>query len=165
MLPLIPGLKTLPNKLSNRKDSNEALECLLNMFWRPQLTIIGLEGLPSDINKAGNVVTDKLKVRCSVRIAPNQTGEEITAKIKKALLDRSKEDLFNAKIDFELVDTGNGYCPPEIPQKVKQILLESTKKVFNGNEPVYMGEGGSIPFMEIFSQEFPDTKYILTGCC
>ena len=137
MLPLIQGLKTLPTKLGNRKDSDEALDCMLNMFWRPQLTIIGLEGLPSNISKSGNVVTDKLKVRCSVRIAPNQTGKEITAKIKKALLDTSKDDSFNTKIDFELVDTGNGYCPPEIPQKVKQILLESTKKVFDGNEPVY----------------------------
>ena len=137
MLPLIQGLKTLPTKLGNRKDSDEALDCMLNMFWRPQLTIIGLEGLPSNISKSGNVVTDKIKVRCSVRIAPNQTGKEITAKIKKALLDTSKDDSFNAKVDFELVDTGNGYCPPEIPRKVKQILFESTKKVFDGNEPVY----------------------------
>ena len=52
------------------------------------------------------------------------------AKVKKALLDKKLDDSFNAKVDFDLIDTGNGYCPPEIPKKVKQALLESTKKVY-----------------------------------
>merc|ERR1719362_266283 len=43
----------------------------LGQWWRPALSVIGIEGLPSDLSKAGNVVYKELKFRLSMRTAPN----------------------------------------------------------------------------------------------
>ena len=116
------------------------------------MTVIGIQGLPTDLSKAGNVVVKELKFRCSLRTAPSQDGNEIAKQLRKVLLDKKKnESTFNAKIDFELVDVGNGFAAPDLPPKLKAIVRNSSKEVYNGNDPIYAGDGGSIPFMEIFS--------------
>ena len=35
--------------------------------------------------------------------------------------------------------------------------------MFEGNKPIYIGCGGSIPFMEFFSTMYPSANFILTG--
>jgi acetylornithine deacetylase/succinyl-diaminopimelate desuccinylase-like protein len=35
--------------------------------------------------------------------------------------------------------------------------------VFGGNEPLFIGCGGSIPFMEFFSSMYPKANFLLTG--
>ena len=87
------------------------------MTWRPQLTIIGIQGLPSDLSKAGNVVVKELKYRCSLRIAPSQDCNKIGEQLRKTLLAKGN-DTWNAKIDFEIVDVGNGFVPPNLPPKL-----------------------------------------------
>ena len=134
------------------------------MAWRPQLTVIGIQGLPSDLSKAGNVVVKELKYRCSLRIAPSQDGNKIAKQLEKTLLAKGK-DTWNAKIDFEMCDVGNGFVPPDLPPKLNQIVKDASKEVYSGREPVYAGCGGSIPFMEIFSLHFPKANYLLTGAC
>ena len=163
-LPVFKNLQTVSRKYAGAKDCKEKLETYLNMAWRPQLTVIGIQGLPSDLNKAGNVVVKELKYRCSVRIAPSQDADKFGAQLKKALLAKGP-DTWNAKIDYEIVDTGNGFVPPDLPPKINEIVADATRENFNGNEPVFAGCGGSIPFMEIFSQEFPKANYLLTGAC
>ena len=74
------------------------------------------------------------------------------------------EETFNSKIEFEIVDISNGFSAPDLPPNLKEIIRTSSKDVFEGNEPVYAGCGGSIPFMEVISQLFPSTLFILTGC-
>ena len=70
--------------------------------------------------------------------------------LKKALEAKGK-DTFNAKVEFEAYDGENGFAAPDLPPKLKQIVLNSSKDVFVGRDPVYAGCGGSIPFMEIFA--------------
>ena len=164
-LPVLPDLKTTARKYSNQPNSKENLELCLNMCWRPQLTVIGIQGLPSDLSKAGNVVVKGLTYRCSLRIAPSQDGEKMAQQLRKVLLDKKPDDSFNAKVDFSVVDIGNGFSAPDLPPKLKRIILTSTKEAYGGREPIYSGDGGSIPFMEIFSQAFPKANYMLTGCC
>lgn len=69
-----------------------------------------------------------------------------------------------AKVSFEIVDTGNGFCAPDLPADIKAAVNQSSKDVFEGRDPVFVGCGGSIPFMEIFAQEFPNANFLLTGC-
>ena len=70
---------------------------------------------------------------------------------------------YGAKIEFTVEDGGNGFCAPDLPQDMKDIVYQSTKECFDGKDPIFSGCGGSIPFMEIFAQEFPNAKYLLTG--
>ena len=39
---------------------------------------------------------------------------------------------------------------------------ESIQEAF-GNPAAYMGEGGSIPFMGMLGEKFPDTQFVVTG--
>ena len=60
---------------------------------------------------------------------------------------------------------GNGFDAPQLPTSLQSVLTESHKTVFGAeNIPLYVGCGGSIPFMEVFEQNFPGTNFLLTGC-
>jgi len=47
------------------------------MCWRSQLAVIGVEGLPTDIASAGNVIYKGMKFRCSMRIPAHLSSEKI----------------------------------------------------------------------------------------
>lgn len=122
------------------------------MCWNPTLSVIGIEGLPSDLAKAGNVVYSKLKYRLSMRTAPNQDPQALTELLRKAFMEVPVEETFGAKIQFELAgEAAPGFCAPDLPEDVKRVVSQSSKEVFDGKEPLYVGCGGSIPFMEIFA--------------
>ena len=50
-----------------------------------------------------------------------------------------------------------------MPEVIEQKFFEAHKVVFGGNDPISIGCGGSIPFMEVFNQNFPGTNFLLTG--
>lgn len=68
---ILDDVGNLTREFGGQADAKEKLEMNLGQWWRPALTVIGIEGLPSDLNKAGNVVHKELKYRLSVRTAPN----------------------------------------------------------------------------------------------
>ena len=135
----------------------------LGQWWRPALTVIGIEGLPADINKAGNVVHKELKFRLSMRTAPNCDCDVLAEQLKKAVEEAPEEVTYGATVEFDAYDKENGFCAPDLPQNVKSVLNQSTKEVFDGSDPVFVGCGGAIPFMGIFSNEFPNANFLLTG--
>lgn len=60
---------------------------------------------------------------------------------------------------------GNGFDAPKLPEEIESKFTEAHKAVFGeANPPMFIGCGGSIPFMEVFSQNFPGTNFLLTGC-
>ena len=62
-------------------------------------------------------------------------------------------------------DVGEGFAAPDLPPALNKNLNEANKEVFGAeSNPVNVGCGGSIPFMEIFTREFPNAKFMLTGC-
>ena len=64
---------------------------------------------------------------------------------------------------MEVVDVADGFCAPEFSPELKKIVFDSTNEVFNGKDPIFIGCGGSIPFMEVMSREFPGVAFLLTG--
>ena len=82
----------------------------------------------------------------------------------KEKLTAEGEDTFGAKIEFTVLDAGDGFDAPDLPEKLKTCLNSATEEVFGADKkPLYVGCGGSIPFMEVFSQEFPEANFLLTG--
>jgi len=111
---------------------------------------------------AGNAIVKDLKLRMSMRLAPTQKGAEVVERLKEVLT-KEDESTFGCKLEFELIDVADGFCAPEFPADLKEKVFASSKEVFSGNEPVFIGCGGSIPFMEVMSQEFPGVCFLLTG--
>lgn len=150
-LPVFPHVNTLNKKYENEPEERETLENNLNTMWRPTLSVIGINGPPSDLSKAGNVVYKELTYRLSLRTGPNQDAAKLTQKIKEAV-ERPGDDTHGAEVTYSPIDVGNGFCAPDLPEDIKTLVNESTKAIFDGNDPVYTGCGGSIPFMEVFAQ-------------
>ena len=62
-----------------------------------------------------------------------------------------------------MAGVGNGFDAPKLPETIQNTLTQATHRVF-GTDPMLVGEGGSIPFMEVFGDLFPESNFILTGC-
>jgi acetylornithine deacetylase/succinyl-diaminopimelate desuccinylase-like protein len=123
-----------------------------------------MEGLPN-LASAGNVVYKELAVRCSLRLAPTMKKEVAVEIIKKLVNNKVHNNIdytYGATVELVFVDVGLGFDAPKLPDGLTSKLNAASKKVF-GCDPLHIGMGGSIPFMEVFSELFPETNFILTG--
>lgn len=160
-LPFAEGVKSLAFNNCQGDKKQENTQLMLNSYWKSQLAMIGVEGLPS-ISNAGNVLVKEIKARYSMRLPPTLSSQEVGDKLK-AILTAEGPETFGAKIDFEMVDNADGFDAPDLPKNIAQTLDEATAEIFDGAKPLYVGCGGSIPFMEVFAQHFPGTNFMLTG--
>lgn len=122
-----------------------------------------MNGLPSDLSMAGNSIVRELKFRLSMRLAPTQRGEQVLSRLRQILVEDERNESFGAKISLEVAGMGDGFCAPEFSPELKEIVFEATREVFEGKDPIFIGCGGSIPFMEVMSREFPGVAFLLTG--
>lgn len=142
-LPMLKDLKSI----AHAHGENENYELLLNNFWRPTLSVTGFEGLPN-FEKAGNVVYQMLKLRCSLRLPPTLDSAK-AAEIVKAKL--TEPEPYNSQVEVVIVGAGNGFDAPKLPEVIENKFNEAHKAVFGEeNIPMVVGCGGSIPFMEVF---------------
>ena len=160
--PLLETTKSMAYHASGGDTKKENVQLHINSFWRSQLSIIGIEGLPTDINSAGNVIYKEMKLRCSMRIPPRISAKFVVDTLREKLTAEGP-DTFGAKIEFTCVDAGDGFDAPDLPPALKAQLNEATAEVFNGAKPLYVGCGGSIPFMDVFFELFPKANFMLTG--
>lgn len=70
-LPMFDSTDSMAKAISGGDKITENVRLHLNNFWRSQLAVIGVEGLPTKIESAGNVIYKDMKFRCSMRIPPN----------------------------------------------------------------------------------------------
>ena len=159
-LPALPELHS-HGYAPGRSEADENYEVIINNYWRPSLSVIGFEGLPP-LSKAGNVIYKELKLRCSLRLPPTLTATK-AAEIVSRILNESRPETYNAKIELTIGEGGNGFDAPKLPETIESKFKEAHAAVFPG-QPMFIGCGGSIPFMEVFSQNFPGTNFLLTGC-
>jgi len=51
-----------------------------------------------------------------------------------------------------VIDGNDGFDAPDLPPNIKAGLQKAINEVFGeGTKPLYVGCGGSIPFMEVFA--------------
>lgn len=134
------------------------VELLLNRTWRPALSIVGAEGLPQAAN-AGNVTLPSLSFKLSMRLAPTFDAKRAGEILKNIL---EKDPPFNAKVKFDIKESGSGWnAPIESPWLVAAV--NEASQHFYGKPALYIGEGGSIPFMGMLGKRFPQAQFVITG--
>jgi acetylornithine deacetylase/succinyl-diaminopimelate desuccinylase-like protein len=147
--PLVPGMKPMASDLA---------ELVLNRTWRPALSITGADGLTAMAN-AGNVLRPYTAVKVSLRIPPTIDGDKATAALK-ALLE--KDPPYGARVEFVPENAATGWSAPPLADWLKQSLDDASQTYFN-KPSMFMGEGGSIPFMAMLGEKFPDAQFVITG--
>lgn len=137
---------------------NDTTELLLNRTWRPMLAVTGMSGLPAP-DEAGNITIPEISAKLSMRVAPTADAKQAALATKKVL---ETNPPFNAKISFTIEDTGNGWHAPELAPWLAKLANDASMQFFNA-ETLYMGEGGSIPFMGMLGKKFPKAQFLITG--
>ena len=134
------------------------VESILNRTWRPGLAITGADGWPA-IGNAGNVLRPFTTLKLSIRIPPRVDPAKAAAAVKATL---ENDPPYGAKVRFSDVGSNAGWDAPEMAPWLDQALTESSQKHF-GKPAMYMGEGGTIPFMYMLGEKFPKAQFCITG--
>ena len=123
---------------------------------RPTLDVNGIWG--GYIGEgAKTVLPSKASAKISMRLVPNQTDEEITAKFKKHFESIAPSSV---KVEVKPHHGGEPYVMPiDIPEY--EAASEAIVKAF-GKEPVSVRAGGSIPIVALF-EDVLGLKSILLG--
>ena len=133
-------------------------ELILNRTWRPALTVTGAEGIPA-IADAGNVLRPLTALKLSMRLPPLVCPEKAAQAIKKAL---EEDPPYHAKVEFNIEDAAMGWHAPLMNAGLSKIIDSASQAFFN-KSALYMGEGGTIPFMGMLGEKFPDAQFMITG--
>ncbi len=133
-------------------------ELILNRTWRPALAVTGADGLPAPGN-AGNVLRPSTKLKLSIRVPPRLDTSRAAAHIK-ALLE--KDPPYGAQVSFQGGSGSNGWDAPPLAPWLGAALEAASTRHF-GKPAMYLGEGGSIPFMAMLGEKFPEAQFCITG--
>ncbi|SDS87638.1 dipeptidase [Microlunatus soli] len=128
-------------------------------IWaKPSITVVGLDATPVD--KASNTLWPVAKAKISMRLAPGQDAADAQQKLIKHLEDHVP---WGAQLTVTGGETGN---PSVVP--FDGPYAEAARSAFTdawGTEPVFMGQGGSIPMIADFAEAYPDATILVTGVC
>jgi len=138
--------------------STDAVELVLNRTWRPALSITGAAGMPA-LQDAGNVLRPKTSVKVSLRIPPTMDADFAVRRLKQML---EADPPYGARVSFEPEQPGGGWNAPEMAPWLIEAVDRASRTFFE-KPAVYMGEGGSIPFMGMLGQKFPQAQFLITG--
>ncbi|HEY3949785.1 M20/M25/M40 family metallo-hydrolase [Phenylobacterium sp.] len=138
--------------------SRDLAELILNRTWRPALTVIGAAGLPAPAN-AGNVLRPATALALSVRLPPTADPDACI----KALADTlTAEPPQGAVVKFEGKQASPGWNAPPLQPWLEAAVQRASHATF-GREAAMMGEGGTIPFIGMLGEKFPDAQFLITG--
>jgi acetylornithine deacetylase/succinyl-diaminopimelate desuccinylase-like protein len=138
--------------------ADDPVELVLNRTWRPQLAVIGIEGLPPP-GDAGNVLLPFTAAKLSLRLPPTLDADKAGEVLRRAL---EEDPPYGAQVTLALERGAAGWNAPLLSPWLAQSLARASEAAF-GAPPAYMGEGGSIPFMGMLGAKFPEAQFVVTG--
>jgi acetylornithine deacetylase/succinyl-diaminopimelate desuccinylase-like protein len=136
----------------------DAAELVLNRTWRPQLAVVGAEGLPPSAN-AGNVLRPFTSATLSIRLPPTADAGRAAEAVKRAL---ESEPPYGAAVSFEAEAANPGWNAPALAPWLEASVQRASQAAF-GAPAALMGEGGSIPFMTMLGEKYPAAQFMITG--
>lgn len=131
---------------------------ILNRTWGAALSLVGMDGVPSTKN-GGNVTLPSVAVKLSMRVPPTCNLKTASKALKETLL---KNPPFNAKVTFEAEESGPGWHAPALASWLAEAN-DIASELFYNKPAAYLGIGGSIPFMGMLSDMFPNAQFLVTG--
>ncbi len=138
--------------------TKDPLEALLNRTWRPTLSVTGAEGFPA-FKDAGNVLRPYTAFKLSLRFPPLIDASTAVQELKKLLEDNAP---YNAKVTFESNGGATGWNAPGTVDWFEHALDDASQSFF-GAPCGTIGQGGTIPLMNMLSQGFPKAQMMVCG--
>ncbi|NKQ53403.1 M20/M25/M40 family metallo-hydrolase [Amycolatopsis sp. K13G38] len=141
-----------------RPVSEDELELTLNNSWRPTLSVIGAAGFPLPAD-AGNVLRDSTTLALSFRLPPTADSAAALNSVEKAL---TTDVPYGATVELSGVEHANGWNAPDPAPWLSAVLEQVSEEVF-GAPWRSTGLGGSIPFMGLLAEKYPQAQFLVTG--
>ncbi len=138
--------------------TTDPLEALLKRTWQPTLSVTGADGFPA-LQDAGNVLRPYTAFKLSLRLPPLVDAASAVAELKTLLEDNAP---YQAKVTFHAEGAASGWNAPATVPWFEQALNQASLAHFGA--PVgHIGQGGTIPLMNLLSQGFPTAQMMVCG--
>jgi acetylornithine deacetylase/succinyl-diaminopimelate desuccinylase-like protein len=138
--------------------TTDPVQALLNRTWNPTLSVTGAEGFPA-LQDAGNVLRPYTAFKLSLRLPPLVDAGAAVQELKALLEDNAP---YQAKVTFEGGGGATGWNAPSTAPWFAQALDRASQAHF-GAPCGYIGQGGTIPLMNMLSQGFPSAQMMVCG--
>jgi acetylornithine deacetylase/succinyl-diaminopimelate desuccinylase-like protein len=139
--------------------TTDPVEALLNNTWRPALAVTGVDGMPP-LADAGNVLRPQTSVKLSLRLPPTADAGRAMRRVKEVL---ETNPPYGARVTFDMGERpGTGWDAPATAPWLLDSVQRASSAYF-GAPPMFSGLGGSIPFMQMLGDRFPQAQFLVTG--
>ena len=152
------NIERFPWAGATRPVAENPAELVLANTWGPSLEVVGLDGVPSTAD-AGNTLRPHTAAKLVFRLPPRLDADAAGRRIK-ALFENDPPH--GAEVAFALETPHNGWHAPPLAAWLETTLAEASEQHFNA--PLRsMGTGGTIPFMQMLGDRFPEVQFAVTG--
>jgi acetylornithine deacetylase/succinyl-diaminopimelate desuccinylase-like protein len=147
--PFVPGMKPMGTDLD---------DLILNRSWRPFLAVTGADGLPAPAS-AGNVLRPKTELVLSLRLPPTVKADSVAQQLKAIL---EAKPPYGARVTFNAGQAATGWHAPQTASWLEKAVDGASRRHY-GKPAMWMGEGGTIPFMAMLGAKYPQAQFLITG--
>ncbi len=138
--------------------TTEPVQALLNRTWAPTLSVTGAEGLP-ELKNAGAVLRPYTAFKLSLRLPPLVDAAQAVQELKTLLEDNAP---YQARVTFQPDGAATGWNAPSTAPWFETALQAASQAQF-GAPCGYIGQGGTIPLMNMLSKGFPQAQMMVCG--
>ncbi|MEO8022447.1 M20 family metallopeptidase [Polaromonas sp.] len=138
--------------------TTDPVEALLNRTWKPTLSVTGADGFP-EMGNAGNVLRPYTAFKLSLRLPPLVDAGSAVQELKALLEDNAP---YQAKVTFESAGGATGWNAPSTSPWF-QKALDDASQAYYGAPCGTIGQGGTIPLMNMLSRGFPKAQMMVCG--
>ena len=131
---------------------------LVERLWtRPAISVLAIDA--PRVARASNTLIPVTRAKVSLRVAP---GDDSSAALDALIEHLHKHVPWGAQLSITRGDLGQ---PFRIDAKgpAYDAARAAFREAWDGEEPVDIGVGGSIPFIAAFAEAYPDAAILVTG--
>lgn len=138
--------------------TTDPVQALVKRTWEPTLSVTGAEGLPA-LQDAGNVLRPYTAFKLSLRLPPLVDAAACVQEMKALLEDNAP---YQARVTWQGLSGASGWNAPAMDGWFEDALNTASQAHF-GASCGYIGQGGTIPLMNMLSQGFPKAQMMVCG--
>ena len=141
-----------------RPDSKDIARLIVRNTWEPSLATVGLGGAPDPAN-AGNTLRPSTSAKLVFRLPPNVEAKRAADAVAAAV---ALNPPCNASVTFDVDAAETGWFAKPLSPSLT-AALDRASDAFFGEPLRQIGCGGTIPFLGMLEEKFPDCQFIVTG--
>ncbi|HVM10617.1 MAG TPA: M20/M25/M40 family metallo-hydrolase [Acidimicrobiales bacterium] len=137
---------------------DNAVDALLGRTWKAAVSVTGVGGIPP-LADAGNVLRPHTALTLSIRVPPRADDVAAREAVAAAL---TADPPYGVKVSIDRLESAPGWDAPPTSPWLADAIERASIDCF-GNPAGAEGEGGTIPFMGMLGEKFPDAQFVVTG--